>query len=325
VTVVVVVGRADRPADVPPGFAPPAALPRATHPLPVNHLLFASDRRGTFGIYAMQNDGQQVRPLVEDPQYQSWGVRLSPDRATAIFYRTPAGETDRDPAAASLWAVAADGGAPVMLRPAGLDGWVVQNHAEWDHYGSALVMSGGSRTNPQIFVTDALGQHPRQLTTRPGVNTDPSYTPDGKEIFFIGCPGETCEQQDREIYRMPAGGGEPVRITTDHRPDRQPYVSPQGNKLAWLSIPGTEAGDGWQIRLADREGEVIDNPRSLLPLSGEDVVGRPQWSLDGSTIYVHRKIAGRATTGIFAISTNSPQGPRELTLGQSGNHEDPSS
>jgi hypothetical protein len=91
----------------------------------------------------------------------------------------------------------------------------------------------------------------------------------------------------------------------------------------WLSITGTEAGDGWQIRIADRAGDVIDSPRSLLPLSGEEVVGRPQWSLDGTTVFVHRKVAGRATTGIFAISTNSPLGPRELTLGQPGNHEDP--
>jgi hypothetical protein len=323
VAVVVVVGRADRPADVPDNFVAPTALPKAGAALPADQLLYASDRGGTFGIHAMRNDGQLSRPVLQDPQYQSWGPRLSPDRLTAVFYRTPAGSGDRDPGEASLWAVASDGsGSPVELRPAGLDGWVVQRHAEWDQYGTYLIMSGGSRSNPQIFRTNALGQNPEQLTTRPGINTDPSYTPDGREIFFIGCPTETCEEVDREIYRMPPNGGEPVRVTNDRRADREPYVSVGEDRLMWLSR-GTVAGDGWQIRIADRNGDVIDNPRSLLPLSGEDVVGRPQWSNDGSTVYVHRQQAGRATTGIFAIATNSPRGPVELTIGQAGNHEDP--
>jgi hypothetical protein len=220
ITVVVVVGRADRPAEVPADFQAPTALPRAPRPLPIDNELFASDRAGPFGIYAMRNDGQQARPVVVDPRYQSWGVRLSPDRFTAVFYRSPA-SASRDASVAGLWAAASDGsGEPVLLRPAGLDGWVVQSHAEWDQYGAALVMSGGSRANPQIYVTDALGQSPQRLTNRPGINIEPSYAPDGREIFFIGCPGEDCDLQDREIYRMPPGGGEPVRVTSDHRPDR---------------------------------------------------------------------------------------------------------
>jgi Tol biopolymer transport system component len=322
--VVGVVGRADRPAAVPADFRPPPDLPRARAPLPTDHMLFDSDQKGSYGIYAMNRDGQQVRVVNVDPLYDAWGVRLSPDRLTAVFYRTPAGD-ERDPGTAELWAVASDGSAgPSLLRPAGLDGWVVQSHAEWDRYGAHLVMSGGTRTSPQIWVTDALGQAPRQITNRPGPNTDPSYTPDGDEVYFVGCPTEVCEPQDRELYRMGANGEEPVRLTFDHRRDREPYVSVAGDRVVWLSYAGAVPGDGWQLRLADRDGPNVRSPRSLLAMAGEDVVGRPQWSVDGGTIYVDRKVAGRATTGIFAIATNSPAGPRELTLGQPGNHEDPS-
>jgi len=323
VAVIVVIGQVDRPAAVPPGFAPPTALPRAAAALPLNHMLFSSDRNGTYAIYDMRNDGQQAKALVEDPRYDAWGVRLSPDRYTAIFYRTPTGE-ERDPAGASLWAVGSGGGEPVLLRPAGLDDWVVQSHAEWNQYGSALVMSGGSRDNPQIHVTDALGQNPQRLTNRPGLNTDPSFTPDGREIFFVGCPTETCEPEDRELYRMPVGGGEPTRLTNDRRSDREPYVSPQSDHLVWLSLAGDSPGDGWQLEVADRHGGTIDNPRAMLALSGETVLGRPQWSLDGTTIYVHRKATGRATSGIWAIPLTGKALPAELTLGQPGNHEDPS-
>jgi Tol biopolymer transport system component len=329
--VVVVVGRPDGPAEVPADYRPAGALPRAAMPLPVDHMLFASDRRGTYDIYSMRNDGQLVQPLTEDPQYDSWGVRLSPDRFTALFYRTPAGEKSRDAGAAGLWAVASDGSStPVLLRPAGLDGWVVQSHAEWDQYGSSLIMSGGGRDNPQIYRTNAVGQHPQLVTgqpgvNRPGANTDPSFAPpDGRQILFIGCPGENCEPQDRELYQMAAGGSDPVRLTNDRRRDREPYVSADGNRVAWLSFAGAEPGDGWQLKLADRDGDTIHSPRSLLAAAGEDVVGRPQWSLNGSVIYVHRKATGRATTGIWAISVNSTAPPVELTLGQPGNHEDPS-
>lgn len=323
VGVVWIIGRADGPAEVPADYRPPAALPVAAVAVPVDHMLFSSDRDGTYGIYAMRADGQQVRAIIHDPAHDAWGVRLSPDRKTAIYYRAPSRE--RNAARADLWAVAADGtGEPVLLRPAGLDGWVVQTHAEWDIYGSALVMSGGSRDEPQIYRTDALGQHPVPLTSRPGANTDPSFTPDGREVFFVGCPTQSCEPRQRELYRMPAGGGEPVRLTDDNRRDREPYVSPNGDRLVWLSYLGAEPGDGWQLRLADRDGEVVSRPRSLLAMAGEDVVGRPQWSLDGTTIFVHRKASGRATTGIWAISINTTAAPRELTLGQPGNHEDPS-
>jgi Tol biopolymer transport system component len=213
----------------------------------------------------------------------------------------------------------------VQLRPAGLDGWTVQSHAEWNIYGSALLMSGGTRANPQIWETDPLGQHPRLLTgNRPGINTDPSYSPDGKEIFFVGCPGEGCDVADRELYRMASSGADIVQLSKDRRGDREPYISAQGDRVAWLSFIGTEPGDGWQLRMADRRGPAVDNPRSLLPFSGEEVAGRPQWAPDGGLIYLHRKIPGRATTGIFAISTNSPAPPREVTLGQPGNQEDPS-
>jgi Tol biopolymer transport system component len=324
IAVVIVVGRVDNPATVPADFRPPAALPRAAASLPFDQMLLASDRNGTFGIYAMRTNGQQLKPIVEDPAWDSWGVRLAPDRTVALFYRTSAGEKSRDPSRASLWAVATDGAsAPVLLRPAGLDKWVVQSHAEWNQYGSAILMSAGSRSNPQIWETDALGQNPRQLTNRPGANTDPSYTPDGREIFFVGCPGDDCEPQDRELYRLAVGGSEPVRLSVDRNRDREPYVSVAGDKLAWLAFT-TVAGDGWQIRIADRKGAAVDNPRNLLALTGEDIVGRPQWSNDGAFIYVHRKASGRATTGIYAIATNSPAAPREVTLGQTGNYEDPS-
>jgi Tol biopolymer transport system component len=325
VVVVFGVGQSDRPAEVPANWRAPTELPKARAPLVVGEVLFSSDRAGSYGIYLMRNDGQNVRPVSVDPGFDAWGVRLSPDRLTAIFYRNPADDA-RDPATASLWAVAADGNSrPVELRPAGLDGWTVQSHAEWDIYGSALIMSGGSRSNPQIWMTNALGQAPRQLTDRAGMNLDPSFSPDGREIFFIGCPGDDCDLEDREIYRMLANGGITTRVTSNRFPEREPSLSPDGGRLMFLSDDGPQAGDGWQIRVARRQSvENFDTAAGMIPTDQLDPgTGRPHWSLDGQTIYVHRKPGGRATAGIYAISTGTTDPIRELTLAQPGNHEDP--
>lgn len=175
VVAVVAIKRFDSAAAVPKNFAPPGSLPGAT-PLSDRSLAFDSDRTGNFEIFvAAVDDSSAPRQLTDDPSLDSWWPRISPDRRTILFYRAPAGVHDLDATKVSLWAMDADGSNPVELRPAGLDGWTLQGHAEWQPDGTALVMFGGSRLNPQVFITDPTGQQPRQLTDRGGRNIDPAY------------------------------------------------------------------------------------------------------------------------------------------------------
>src|SRR5690606_22397377 len=52
--------------------------------------------------------------------------------------------------------------------------------------------------------------NPRRLTTNPGVEMNPIFSPDGKQIAFTGnYDGNT------DIYTIPLYGGEPKRITFD--------------------------------------------------------------------------------------------------------------
>ncbi len=59
-----------------------------------------------------------------------------------------------------------------------------------------------------IWVADKNGQNPRRLTTNPGVEMNPIFSPDGKQIAFTGnYDGNT------DVYTIPVVGGEPKRIT----------------------------------------------------------------------------------------------------------------
>lgn len=310
----------DQPATVPPDFRPPTTLPSSdpAGAVPVGHLAFDSDRSGNFEIYLMDADGGAVQALTDDAAFDSWWPRISPDRTTILFYRTPAGSHDKDFAATSLWSIAADGSGLTELRPAGLDGWVQQGHAEWSPDGQSLVMFGGNRTSPQIFVTDRQGQNPRQVTDRPGANLDPVFSPDGSTIAFVGCPGSICMFNDYEIYTIPVAGGEATRLTDDGARDHDPYYSPDGTKLAWLTQVSGGLPGVWDVLVADANGA---NPRRL---AGDDgVTSRPQWSADGQRIIVHRIPPGGNRFGIFEFQVDG-SGERDLTADQPSNNEYPS-
>lgn len=319
VVLVVAVRMLDRPAAVPPDFRAPTTLPPPSGVVPPGHLVFDSDRTGNFELFAMAPDGTGVIQLTHDGAWDSWWPRLSPDRTTILFYRTPKGAHDRDFTRTNLWAIAADGSHEVLLRPAGLDDWTQQGHAEWAPDGRSLVMFGGNRTNPQIFVTDAVGQHPRPVTNRPGTNIDPSFAPDGRSIVFIGCPSAVCVFSDYELYRVGTDGrGDAVRLTDDDLRDHDPYYSPDGAHLAWLTQVGGGVVGSWDIRVAGADGAA---PRRLI--NDDGVSSRPQWSADGSTIYFHRLRPDGQGFGVFAVAPDG-SGLHEVTAGQPGASEYPS-
>ncbi|MCU1537263.1 MAG: periplasmic component of the Tol biopolymer transport system, partial [Humibacillus sp.] len=140
-------------APVPSAWRPPTSLPTA-RALPTSTFAFDSDRSGNFELYTMPLAGGSARRLTSDAAYDSWSPRISPDRRTILFHRAPKGVHDLDQSKVSIWAVAVDGTGLRQLRPSGLDGWYQQGHAEWSPDGSAIVLFGGSRINPQIFVTN---------------------------------------------------------------------------------------------------------------------------------------------------------------------------
>jgi len=281
-------------------------------------IVFDSDRSGNYEIYAMHTDGSDARALTHDQRYDSWWGRRSPAGDRILFYRTPRGIHDRDYSKTGLWIMNLDGSSPVELRPAGSDGWKVQGHAEWSPDGQQLVMFGGGAST-QIYITSTTGQSPRQLTNRAGTNVDPSWSPDGTSIVFVGCPTAICFPQNYEVYTIAVAGAADVRrLTKDSIRDHDPYYAPDDSALAWLSQTTSGLIGVWNIRIAAADGSGVRNLTN-----DNNVNSKPQWSRDSSLIYFHRLERGHSNFSIFAIRPDG-NGLHEITVGQPGNNEYPS-
>jgi len=297
----------------------PSRAPFTGSALASDRVVFDSDRSGNYELYTMLADGSDTRALTTDSHFDSWWPRLSPGRTDVIFYRTPKGVHDTDFAQATLWTVHVDGSDLRELRPKGTDGWDQQGHAEWSPDGKSLTMFGGSGSNPQIFITDANGAKPVRVTDRPGTNIDPSWSPDGGTIVFVGCPEAVCFDHNYEIYTIPRSGGDARRLTSDDLRDHDPYFSPDGKSIAWLSRTDPTGPTGiWNIKIMNADGSA---QRAVTHDS--QINSKPSWSRDGTLIYFHRFEFAKGRWGIYTVRPDG-SAMQELTKGAAGNSEFPS-
>ncbi len=132
----------------------------------------------------------------------------------------------------------------------------------------AFVSVAGANADISIIASNGTGVS--RITTQPGSDVDPAWSPDGSRIAF------TSERDgNREIYVMNADGTNPVRLTNELAPDFRPAWSPDGARIAFAS---TRDGNT-EIYLMNVNGA---NPVRLTNNVAYDA--DPAWSPDGSKI-----------------------------------------
>jgi TolB protein len=95
---------------------------------------------------------------------------------------------------------------------------------------ATLTLDGGS----QIYSIDTTNGAHTRLTQSPGsIDTEPTVDASGKAIYFVSDRGGAPQ-----IYRMPASGGNPERVTFVGNYNISPAVSPDGRWLAYVSRVG---------------------------------------------------------------------------------------
>ena len=266
-------------------------------------LYYDGNSTGTYEIYALSADTKNSAQLTNNEQYDSWWPRISPDKSKLLFYRTPAGTHDRDYTKTELWQLDIDNNVESMLIANGANNWEMHGHAEWSASGNSIVMFGGSKINPQIYITDSLGNNPEKLTSEGGQNLDPSWHPNGKQIVYVGCPKSICFPQNQEIYEITIGTKKRTRLTMDDVRDHDPYYSPDGTQIAFLSqtsAPTDEKIVGeWDIRIYDGKVKQLTNFRNVVSL--------PTWA-DNETILTHGFIYGSKNKfDLYEVSVPSGQ------------------
>ncbi len=132
------------------------------------------------------------------------------------------------------------------------------------------------------------------LTTFPGVEWFPAFSPDGKAIAF-SWNGE--QENNYDVYVMLLNGGKPLRLTTDPAMDLAPAWSPDGSRIAFLRWRLGESKTERLIIPALGGPERIIAEGSIRPAATGIFFPLMAWTPDGS-----RLIGGDASsTGGYAL------------------------
>lgn len=93
-----------------------------------------------------------------------------------------------------------------------------------------------------IWVADRNGANPRQLTSDPGDETNPVFSPDGSMIAFSGNYND-----NRDVYVIPVTGGQPKRLTWHPGDDNVMDWSPDGSAVYFTSAREFNRGRSAQL------------------------------------------------------------------------------
>lgn len=98
--------------------------------------------------------------------------------------------------------------------------------------GRKLVLTlGGADGNLDIHVLDLTSRELTRLTTNRSIDTEGSWSPDGDFIYFT-----SDRSGGPQVYRVPATGGSPERVTFEGSYNARPRLSPDGEKLAMVHL-----------------------------------------------------------------------------------------
>jgi serine/threonine protein kinase len=110
----------------------------------------------------------------------------------------------------------------------------------------------------ELSVVDVAGGQKRQLYK--GDAVEPSWSPHGNRIAFwavaVGGNGQ------RDIFTIPAAGGEPVAVTNDAATDCSPVWSPDGAHLYFSSDRGGSL-NLWRVPIDEGSGRVAGPPEPV--------------------------------------------------------------
>ena len=169
---------------------------------------------------------------------------------------------------------------------------------------------------PHVFVISTDGAAAVQLTDGDFADADPTWAPDSQSIVFASARHAERDDDDAsDLWRVPAKGGPPQRLTATTGPVALPSFSPDGRSVAYLARPGRN-GYGRNIRLfvVPADGGDAACLTSLLDRSCGALHVRPLWSPDGRSIVVAAE--DRGDSGLWRVATSGGEAPARIVGGE---------
>jgi subtilisin family serine protease len=215
-------------------------------------------------VYIMNIDSTNVTCLTS--VVDNGNASLSKDGAKIVFTST------RDSCHSNIYKMNADGTDQVRLTNNNSSN-IIYNNPQWSPDGKKIIFDtydcANNQNHSDIFVIDADGSNQRQLTTDPGGDEEPCWSPDGTRISFASSRGGDFYN----IYLMNSDGTNPTRLTNSNW-NREPAWSPDGSQIAFISC----VNDIPQVFLINSNGSNLTQLTQFCSSSS------PFWSPDGSKI-----------------------------------------
>lgn len=285
------------------GTAVPVLLPP---PSGGDRLAFSSDRDGDFEIYLIDIDGSNLRQLTDNGG-SDFDADWSPDGRQIVFARRETLESDSeivimnadgsdprqitdndfddtDPAWSpdGEWIAFSsnrDGDADIyLMRVDGSDLRQLTENSDrddltprWSPDGSRIgyhARLGNNRETSEIYIMDAGGGAPYQLTSNDRRDEWLDWAPDGQRVAFSS--GMDLPENQRAVIVFDLLTSTSVRVTVDGIHDDDPTWSPDGGRIAFDS--DRDGGTWFDLYVLDIASGVL---QQLTSTDAHDVV--PVW------------------------------------------------
>lgn len=190
--------------------------------------------------------------------------------------------------ASNVYTVPASGGTPRRITargPSYLHGW--SRDGRW------LVFTGQRNGDFDVYRIPSVGGAEIRLTSAPGLDDGPEYTPDGRWIYF-----NSARTGRMQIWRMRPDGSAQQQVTHDDFNDWFPHISPDGKWIVFISFPPppvVRADDHpFYKHVLLRLMPVDGGPSRVIAYvyGGQGTINVPSWSPDS------RRIAFVSNSGV---------------------------
>ncbi|HYV21203.1 MAG TPA: prolyl oligopeptidase family serine peptidase [Candidatus Bathyarchaeia archaeon] len=251
---------------------------------------FSWNRSGTFEIYSVPLQGEQIFQLTDAKERSVW-PRWSADARQLAFLRDRGGDERFD-----VWLVDRDGERERNLTN---EPGVMHRDIAWSPDGTKIAYAANAGGKAfAIHVIDVGTGAKRALTDGARDDMQPRWSPDGTLLVFWSRRETTRTNAD--LYVVASTGGDTTRLETRDGKDGEsidPQWSPDGTRISFT----TDTRGRQEIALAsyaEREVRRIEHMTDSI----HDEYGAV-WRPDGRALaYLHNEDAAVSLRRVFAVS-----------------------